>query len=74
MRSVPKPGQKVAVRHRQVAGIAKAGLERSKDIDVRTITGVYMGSHTVRDHVGETWEVTPNDEDKQNLAEWKTVR
>lgn len=73
-----KAGQKVAVRHRSSGRETKAGLERSKDVEVRTIVGVYMPGvgegRKIRDHVGEDWEVAPNDGEHQHIAEWKTVR
>lgn len=74
MRSVPKVGQKVAVRHRSSGKETKAGMERSKDVEIRTVAGVYMEPGKVRDHIGECWEVMPNDDSHQHIAEWKTIR
>lgn len=71
---IPQVGQKVAVRHRSDNNNSKPNLQRVKDIEVRTITGVYMGMNTIRDSVGECWEVALNDESHQHIAEWKTNR
>lgn len=71
--SMPKVGQRVAVVLRS-SGKDKSELTKSKDIEVRVITGIYMEPGHIRDHVGERWEVVPNDEKSQSIAEWKTVR
>lgn len=69
---VPQVGQKVAVLHRS-KGTDKAKLDKG-DIEVRHICAVYMGVPKVRDHVGDCWEVAPNDEKMQHVAAWKTLR